>query len=74
MCDLVGEKNPLDRVIVLGVNPRVAGYLNGTSEEAVKDNILEKNLLVILILHKNGTNLSKIIWDFKFSLVLDLLS
>lgn len=57
---LVGENDPFSRVVKLGMNPRFARKINWSSKEAIKNNLINKHFSVMLIFHKNGTNLSKI--------------
>ena len=63
--DLVCEEDPLFRIVILGVNPRITAKMNTATWEAMDDNFLEKHLLVVLILYQNSTHLSKIYWHFE---------
>lgn len=67
--DLVCEEDPLCRIVILGVNPRVTAMMNRATWEAIDDNFLEKHLLVVLILYQDSTYLPKIYWNFEICLV-----
>ena len=68
---LVGEEDPLLRIVILGMNPGVAAEEKRANSvgQAMEDNVLEEHLAAVLILDKNGSNLSKIFWDFKIHFV-----
>ena len=63
--DLVRKEDPLLRIVILWMNPWITFHMNRAIREAIKDNILKIHLLVVLILHINSPNLSKIYWNFK---------
>lgn len=69
MADLVGEEDPLLRIVILGVDPRIAAKMYRAIGEAIEDNILEKHLLVVFILYQNSTHLAKMDWNFEVCLV-----
>lgn len=70
MTHLVIEYDSAFRVVISGMNPGVCWEENGSSSEAMNDDLHKVELFPVKISDENCTRASKLTWDAEISSVL----
>lgn len=59
MMDLVGEKDSLRGEVLGGLDPGVAGEVDGAAGEALDDDALQEELPLVAVGHRDGSRLTE---------------